>query len=157
MGYFEITGKVEEVDESSYTRKGGDGTEETVSKIQLALVVPGMQDRVRCELPLEFAPKPETLERWEMDEAWVVVSADSMRALAFARSNARPGEKAVGALVIFPASEVREASGEERKRLQERRRAQKVKAKQRRAARAAERQAVKVAAETQATAAAQSA
>jgi hypothetical protein len=143
MGYFEITGKVEEVDESSYTRKGANGTEETVSKIQLALVVPGMQDRVRCELPLELAPKPETLEKWEMDEVWVVVSADSMRALAFARSNARPGEKAVGALVIFPASEVREVSGEERKRLQERRRAQKVQAKQRRAARAAEREAAK--------------
>src|SRR5260221_12217843 len=107
-----------------------------------------MQDRVRCELPLELAPNPEPLERWEMDEVWVVVSADSMRALAFARSNARPGEKAVGALVISPASEVREASGEERKRLQERRRAQKVQAKQRRAARQAEREAAKVAAET---------
>jgi hypothetical protein len=67
MGYFEITGKVEEVDESSYTRKGADGTEEMVSKVQLALVVPGMQDRVRCELPLELAPKSETLEKWEMD------------------------------------------------------------------------------------------
>ena len=140
MTYFQLTGKVEEVDESSYTNKS---TGEVISKIQLSLVIPAMRDRVRCELPLEMAPKADLLTRWELEESWVVVSAEAMRALAFERSNARPGEKPVGALVVFQATEVREASVDERKALQEARKAQKVKAKQRRAARQAEREAAK--------------
>jgi hypothetical protein len=151
MANFEITGKVEEVDESSYTNKTSG---EVVSKIQLSLVIPAMRDRVRCELPLELAPKADLLSRWELEESWVVVSAESMRALAFERSNARPGEKPVGALVVFQATAVREASVEERKQLQEARKAQKLQAKQRRAARQAERQAAKA---TNSTAAPQSA
>jgi hypothetical protein len=140
MQYFQITGKVEEVDESSYTNKS---TGEVVSKIQLSLVIPTMRDRVRCELPLELAPKADILSHWELEESWVVVSAETMRALAFERSNARPGEKSVGALVVFQAAEVREATADERKALQEARKAQKIKAKQRRAARQAERTAAK--------------
>ena len=140
MANFQITGKVEEVDESSYTNKS---TGEVISKIQLSLVIPAMRDRVRCELPLETAPKADLLTRWELEESWVVVSAEAMRALAFERSNARPGEKPVGALVVFQATEVREASVDERKALQEARKAQKVKAKQRRAARQAEREVAK--------------
>src|SRR5262249_33120834 len=112
-------------------------------KIQLSLVVPSMRDRVLCELPLEKAPKTDILDRWELDEAWVVVSADSMRALAFERNNARAGEKPVGALVVFQASDVREATADERKQLQAARKVQKVAAKQRRAARYAEKQAAK--------------
>jgi hypothetical protein len=81
------------------------------------------------------------LDRWELEESWLVVSADGMRALAFERSNARAGEKPVGALVVFQAVDAREASSEERKQLQEARKAQKVQAKQRRA----QRQAAKVA------------
>src|SRR5271166_766505 len=104
MQYFEITAKVEEINESSYTLKS---TGEVVTKVQLSLVVPGMRDRVLCELPLEKAPKPEMLERWELDESWVVVSAEGMRALAFERSNARVGEKPVGALLVFQAVEAR--------------------------------------------------
>jgi len=69
-----------------------------------------------------------------------------MRALAFERSNARAGEKPVGALVVFQAVDAREASPDERKLLQEARIAQKVQAKQRRAQRQAEKQAAKVAA-----------
>ena len=136
MNYFQITAKVEEVNESSYTVQS---TGEIVSKVQLSLVVPSMRDRVLCELPLEKAPTPELLDRWEMEEAWVVVSADGMRALAFERSNARAGEKPVGALVVFQGVEAREAKPEERKALQEARKAQKLQAKQRRAARQAER------------------
>jgi hypothetical protein len=138
VSYFEITAKVEEVDESSYTVQS---TGEIVTKIQLSLVVPGMRERVLCELPPEVAPKPDILDRWEMEESWVVVSAAGMRALGFARSNVRAGEKAVGALVIFQGEAVREATTEERKRLQEARKAAKLQAKQRRAARKAERQA----------------
>jgi hypothetical protein len=137
MSYFQITAKVEEVNESSYTRQA---TGEVVSKIQLSLVVPTMRERVLCELPLEAAPKTDILDRWEMEESWVTVSADGIRAIGFARSNARAGEKAVGALVVFQASAVREATADERKELQQARKAAKLQAKQRRAARQAERQ-----------------
>jgi hypothetical protein len=138
--YITLIGKVEEVDESSYTVQS---TGEVVSKIQLSLVIPGMRDRLMCEMPLEVAPKPATLEQWELDEAWVVVSSNGLRALGFARTNARAGEKAVGAMVVFQAAEVREATQEERKKLQEARKAEKVRAKQRRAERRAEKEAAK--------------
>jgi hypothetical protein len=140
MQYFEITAKVEEINESSYTLKS---TGEVISKVQLSLVVPSMRDRILCELPLEKAPKPEILDKWELDESWVVVSAEGMRALAFERTNARAGEKPVGALVVFQGVEAREATPDERKQLQQARKAQKVQAKQRRAARQAEKQAAK--------------
>jgi hypothetical protein len=139
MAYFQITAKVESVDESSYERTLADGKTETVSKVQLSLVVPSMRERVLCELPLEVAPKTDILDRWEMEESWVVVSADGIRAIGFARSNARAGEKAVGALVVFQASAVREASEQERRELQQARKAAKLQAKQRRVARQTER------------------
>jgi hypothetical protein len=100
------TGKVDDIDESSHTNKS---IGEVVSKIQLSLVIPAMRSRVRCELPLEAAPKPDLLSRWELAESWAVVSAEAMRALAFARSNVRPGEKPVGAMVVFHATEVRKS------------------------------------------------
>src|SRR5262245_48358442 len=84
-------GEVRGVEESSYTNRS---TGEVVTKIQLSLVVPSMRERVLCELPLDVAPKPELLERWELEESWLVVGAASMRALAFTRSNVRAGEKA---------------------------------------------------------------
>lgn len=142
---FLITAKCEEVEESSYTNQS---TGEVVTKIQLSLVVPSMRERVLCELPLDVAPKPELLERWELEESWLVVSANGMRALAFTRSNVRAGEKAVGSMVIFQAVAVREASPEERKQLQEARKVQKIQAKQRRAQRQAEKQAAREAAAT---------
>jgi hypothetical protein len=142
LSYFQILGKCEETDDSSYTRTR-DGKEETVSKVQLSLVVPGMQDRVRVELPLELAPSTDLLAQWELEESWLMVSAASMRALSFRRTNPRPGEKELSAFVVFAATNVREASAEERKQLQAARKAQKVQAKQRRAARAAEKAAAK--------------
>jgi hypothetical protein len=149
--YITLIGKVEEVDESSYTVQS---TGEVVSRIQVSLVIPGMRERVQCELPLDAAPKAATLEQWELDEAWVVVTARSLRALGFARANARAGEKAVGALVVFQAAEVREATQEERKKLQEARKADKLLAKQRRAQRKAEKDALKQAAQLEGAAAA---
>ncbi len=98
MAYFEITAKLEEVNESSYTIQS---TGEIITKVQLSLVIPSMRDRLTCELPLDKAPKSDVLDRWELEESWVVVSADGMRALAFERHNARAGEKLVGALVVF--------------------------------------------------------
>jgi hypothetical protein len=138
MTNFVITGKGEQVDESSYTNKS---TGEVVTKTQLTLNVPGMTDRVLCEMPLDVSPKMEILEKWELEETWLVVSANSMRALGFTRSNARPGEKAVGALVIFQATGVREATADERRALMEARKVSKLQAKQRRAQRKAEREA----------------
>jgi len=75
-----------------------------------------------------------------------VVSANTMRALGFTRSNARPGEKTVGALVIFQATDVCEATADERRALMEARKVSKLstlsklQAKQRRAAKAVEKQ-----------------
>src|SRR5262249_36854445 len=137
MAYFNITAKLEEVNESSYTNRT---TGEVITKIQLSLVVPSMRDQVLCELPLEKAPRSDTLDRWELEESWVVVSAEAMRALAFERANARAGEKPVGARVVFQAVDVREATADERKQLQATRKAQKVAAKQRRAQRQAAKQ-----------------
>ena len=91
MAYFEITAKVEEVNESSYTAQA---TGEVVSKVQLSLNVPGMRERVLCELPLDAAPKTDLLERWEMEESWVTVSADGFRAIGFTRSNPKANETA---------------------------------------------------------------
>jgi hypothetical protein len=105
MNYFQITVKGEEVNESLYTLQS---TGEIITKVQLSLVVPSMRDRVLCELPVEKAPKADILEKWELDESWVDVSAEGMRALAFERRNARAGEKPVGALVVFQAVEARD-------------------------------------------------
>ena len=152
MSYIDITGKCEEADESSYTNRA---TGEVITKIRLSIVLPSMRDRIQCELPLDKAPKPDILERWELEESWVVVSCESMRALTFERSNARAGEKPTGALVVFQAVEAREVTADERKQLQASRKAQRVAAKQRRAARAAEKAAQKEAARQETPAAAQ--
>src|SRR5262249_22607459 len=144
MSYFNITAKLEEINESSYTNRT---TGEVITKIQLSLVVPSMRDRVLCELPLEKSPKTDTLDRWELEESWVVVSAEAMRALAFERTNARAGEKPVGALVVFQAVDVREATADERKQLQAARKAQKIAAKQRRIQRQAAKQGEQAAAQ----------
>lgn len=143
MANFQVIYKVEQVEESSYTVKS---TGEEVTKVQITGIVPGMNDRVICELPLADAPKIDTLDQWEMEEAWIVAQASGFRAIGFARANARPGEKGVGAMVIFQASEVREANAEERKALIAARKAAKTLAKQRRAARKADKGAVQAAA-----------
>ena len=98
MANFVITGKAEQTDESSYTIQS---TGEVVTKIQLTLNVPGMQDRVLCEMPLDVSPKPEILEQWEMEESWLVVSANTMRALGLhplQRATRREGGRSIGHL-----------------------------------------------------------
>jgi hypothetical protein len=75
MTYFQLTGKAEQTDESTYTIQS---TGEIVTKIQLTLNIPGMNERVLCEMPLDVAPKPDILEQWEMEESWLVVSASSV-------------------------------------------------------------------------------
>lgn len=140
MQYFQLTGKVEEVTDASYTNKT---TGEVVERVQLALVIPGMRDRVLVEFPRANAPTEAILDKWEMEESWVVAGAEGMRALGFTRSNARAGERAVGALVVFQGVEVRDVTGDERKNLQAARRQQKQQAKARRAQRQAEKQGAK--------------
>ncbi len=147
LGYFQIIGKCEESDDSSYTRTTADGKEETVSKVQLSLVIPGMQDRVRVEMPLELAPSTDLLSQWELEESWLVVSATGMRALAFKRRNARAGEKDVGSMVIFAGAAAREATPTSASNSRPRARRRRSQAKQRRATRAAEKAAEKAAAE----------
>jgi hypothetical protein len=66
--------------------------------------------------------------------------------MAFARSNARPGESAFGAMLAIQAATVREATADERRDLAEARREAKVRAKEQRAKRQAERQAQQAAA-----------
>lgn len=143
MQYFQVTGKVEEWTDASYTNKA---TGEVVERIQLALVVPGMRERALVEFARANAPKEDTLDKWELEESWVIVGAESMRALGFTRSNARAGERAVGALVVFQGVEVRDVTGDERRNLQTARKQQKAQAKARRAQRQADKQATSPAA-----------
>jgi hypothetical protein len=130
MAYLQITGKLEDYSESSYTLATG----EQRTRIQLTLSVPSMRDRVLCEFNIDQAPATSLLDRWEMDESWVIVSASSYRALGFNRKNPRAGERAVGALVVFQATEAHEASPEERAQLQEAKKAARIAARQRRSA-----------------------
>jgi regulator of protease activity HflC (stomatin/prohibitin superfamily) len=146
LSYFTLMGRCEESDDASYERTLDDGKKETVTKVQLSLVIPSMQDRVRVELPQEAAPSTDLLARWELEESWLVVSATGMRVISFDRSKPRPGEKKSGAFVVFQGVEVREATTEERQQLQAARKAQKTRAKQRRAQRQAEKEAQKAAA-----------
>ncbi len=116
--------------------------------MQLSLAIPGMQDRVRVELPQEVAPTEDLMSQWELEEYWLVVSASAMRTITFKRPNARAGEAKVGGFVVYVGTNAREATQEERKQLQSARKAQKSKAKQRRAERAAEKAAKKAAEHT---------
>ena len=77
---FVITGEAEQTDESSYTAQA---TGELVTKIPLTLNIPGVTDWARCEMPLEVSPKPAVLEQRGMEQTWLVVLTNTMRALGF--------------------------------------------------------------------------
>jgi hypothetical protein len=134
MSYVSLAAKLEGYEESSYTSSV---TGEQRSKIQLTLTIPSMRDRVLCEFDLEHAPSTELLDQWELEESWLIVSANSFRAMGFTRKNPRTNEKPIGAMVVFQGVEVHEASVEERKQLQEAKKAARLQAKQHRAARQA--------------------
>jgi hypothetical protein len=138
MQYLTILGRTSEVNDASYTNKR---TGELVARTELLLEIPGLRDKVRCELPRDTSVSQADLERWELEESWVVVEASGFRQMAFARSNARPGESAFGAMLAFQASSVREATGDERKEVAQARREAKARAKEQRAQRQATRQA----------------
>lgn len=138
MQYIQLTGKVEQWDDSSYTNQT---TGEVVEKRQLSLVIPGMRDRLLVEFTRDQSPTDDLLDKWELDESWVVVGADGLRALGFTRSNARAGERATGAMVVFQGVDAREVTGDERRNLQTARKQQKAQAKARRAQRQADKKA----------------
>jgi hypothetical protein len=138
LNHFTLIGKCEEAEDTSYERKTDDGKPELIQKVQLSLVIPGMQDRVRVELPQEVAPSTDLMSQWELEESWLVVSASAMRTITFKRPNARAGEAEIGGFVVYVGTAAREATTDERKQLQAARKAQKTQAKQRRAQRAAE-------------------
>src|SRR5215831_11308977 len=124
--YITIFGKAEEVNDASYqrlTKKQGKEIEETVQRWELSLTIPGMRDRVRVNLTPDIAPKQDIMDTWELEETWVMVSADGMRTVAF------DGSKGAGAIVTFNAVDVREAKPEERQKLQQARKAAKEKSK----------------------------
>ena len=112
MQYITILGRTSEVNDASYTDKRSG---EIVPRTELLLEIPGLRDKVRCELPQTASIPQADLERWELEESWVVVEASSFRQMAFARSNARPGESAFGAMLAFQAATVREATADERR------------------------------------------
>lgn len=155
LSYITLVGKCEEADDTSYTRPLADGKTETIHKVQLSLVIPSMQERVRVEFAEEVAPSTDLMSQWELEENWLVITASAMRTITFARQNARAGEKDTAGFVVFVGSSVREATPDERKQLQVTRKAQKTKAKERRAQRAAEKAAKKAAEKAAAQATAQ--
>jgi hypothetical protein len=99
MSYVSLAAKMEAYDENSFTSPT---TGEVRSRLQLTLTIPSMRDRVLCEFDLEHAPATELLDRWELEESWVIVSASSFRSIGFKRKNPRPNEKGVGAMVVSP-------------------------------------------------------
>ena len=145
--YFSIRGRTESIEDKSYQRtiqeKGKPDREETVTRYQLTLTVPGMTDLVKCDLTperVEGMPAMKVMEQWELDETWVVVSADAMR-LAKGDTDGR-----AWALVTFSATKVEEMSQAERSTLVDARRKVKSARKQKAAdARKAKAEAKKVA------------
>ena len=121
--YFTIRGRAESAEDKSYQRtiqeKGKPDREETVMRYQLTLTVPGMTDLVKCDLTperVEGMPAVKVMEQWELDETWVVVSADAMR-LSKGETDGRSW-----ALVTFSAVKVEEMSQQERATLVDARR-----------------------------------
>ena len=76
MQYITILGRTSEVNDASYTDKRSG---EIVPRTELLLEIPGLRDKVRCELPRDGASDPQAdLERWELEESWVVVEASEL-------------------------------------------------------------------------------
>jgi hypothetical protein len=144
--YFTIRGHVDSFEDTSYQRtvnKGkADQHDETVQRFQLTLTVPGMQENVKVDISpdrIENMPPSKTFDTWEMDETWVVVTADAMRT-AKGDTDGR-----AWAIVTFSAVKVEEMNAQERQALVEARRkvktARKAKATEARKAKAAAKQA----------------
>jgi hypothetical protein len=127
--YFTIFARVDSIEDASYDRevvRDRQRITETVQRFQFNLLVPGMKDEVRCVIDATNAPAQGEMDRWESDELWVRVAADTLRTLA--------GDKdgRVWSITTFTATEIREANQQERQQLSQARKAVKAKAKARR-------------------------
>jgi hypothetical protein len=142
MTYIQVKGKCSEIEDASYertvTRKGQKSTE-VVKKWTIKLLQPGSTEPMQFDVGEDIAPDSATLEKWELDETWVVVEADQMRRLV--GSNEESGK--AWAIVSFPATAIREMDAKEKQQMQEarkatlqQRKARKLQAKQAKAAEA---------------------
>ena len=98
-----------------------------------------MQETLRVTLAADIAPTQAIMDKWEMDEQWVTVKAESMRTLT-GETDGRPWS-----LISFQATEVKEVSPQERQQLQDARKTSKAKKKAARAKAKADRAAAKAA------------
>ena len=144
--YITLIGRVDEVNDSSYERTVNRGKsdehQEAVTQFELQLSIPGMQDRLRVTLPADVAPTQAIMDKWEMEEQWVTVTADTMRTLT-GETDGR-----AWALISFAATEVKEVTQQERQQLQDARKTAKAKKKAARAKAKADRAAAKAAGST---------
>lgn len=138
--YITGRGHVESFDDASFTRtikRDGKEIEETVQKFRLTLAIPGMQEQMQFDMTPEVAPDTKTQERWEMEETWVAVTADSMR-LSKGETDGR-----AWAVVSFNATKVEELTQQQRQELVQARKASKAQKKQKAAEAKAARKAAK--------------
>jgi hypothetical protein len=126
--YFTIRGRVDSIEDTSYPRKNKEGEpQEMIARYSLTLSIPGMQDLVRCDLDpqrVENMPAIKVFDQWELDETWVVVTADALR-LAKGNTDGR-----AWALASFHVVKVEELPAQERQALVDARRKVKAARKQ---------------------------
>jgi hypothetical protein len=129
--YFTIRGRVDSIEDTTYPRQVNKGKadehEELVPRYSLTLSVPGMTDLVRCDLDPERVdnmPAIKVFDQWELDETWVVVTADAFR-LAKGNTDGR-----AWALASFSVIKVEEMPAQERQALVDARRKVKAARKQ---------------------------
>ena len=125
LGYFTIIGKVEEADESSYERQKSDGTPpETVTRVQLSLVVPGMPRPGALRTAPGGGARRDTSRSgsWRRVGWWSAPTACA----PWPSSAATPAPaRRTSAASSSSATAAREATADERKQLQAARKAQK--------------------------------
>ncbi len=136
MTYITTRGKTSSSEDASYERtftRDGQKVTETVQKWTLKVLQPGSTEPMQFELSAEVAPDTATLDKWELDETWVVIEADQMRRLV--GTNKDSGN--AWAIVSFPAIEIREMNAQEKATMQaarkdtlQKRKAKKLQAKQ---------------------------
>lgn len=113
--YFTIRGRVDSIEDTSYPRKTKEGEpQELIPRYSLTVAIPGMTDLVRCDLDpqrVENMLAIKVFDQWEMDETWVVVTADALR---LAKGNA---DGRAWALASFSVVKVEEMPAQERQAL----------------------------------------
>ncbi|MBA3824993.1 MAG: hypothetical protein H0X24_13990 [Ktedonobacterales bacterium] len=133
--YFTIRGRVDSFEDSSYERTVNEGTPEAttemVARYQLMLDIPGVAEMVRCDLSPDRIPDLPALkvfDKWELEESWVVVTADNFRQTKGTKGNR------TWAMASFSAVKVEEMSAAERQAILDARRQTKTARKQKAAA-----------------------